>query len=372
MKREDYEAHLRAWEEYRNPGSTHAEAPRLRQPGEPRMGSSSSFVDDALLDDPERDRFREQLKKHDRLRKEAHKRTSSEERYPETLRSCLWDGEDVEGYPGTKRESIGPKRTSIPKHESRVLASSNATTDEGTMKCHGKARAPLSTDGHVVDSERRRSKLSVPSAFIHIADYGGVIGKTVFRLAQDQGYLFLTSSRHSRVKEGWEKAKIKAIKENHKFVRKCRKEKAARDAATLASVQILDPRPGSAHGMSSSWSAVRCPKDRKPSASSRTRPQASPIRTTPDAPSVRPAGPKDTKRERKTPDQRPGLVHRSRLSAYTPENKITPSVSRPSSHRESKSRKERLQASVADEMDSLLLEVGPETELPSLRREDAA
>jgi len=372
MKREDYEAHLREWEEYRNPGSTHAEAPRLRQPGEPRMGSSRSFVDDALLDDPERDRFREQLKKHDRLRKEAHKRTLSEERYPETLRSCLWDEEDVEQYPGTKRESIGPKRTSIPKQESRVLTSSNATTDEEAMKCHGKARAPLSTDGHVVDSERRRSKLSVPLAFIHIADYGEVNDKTRFRLSQDQGYLFLTSSRHRRVKEGWEKARIKAIKENHKFLQECRKEKAASDAATLASAQTLDPRPGIAHGTSSSRSDASHPKDRKPSASSRTHPQASPIRSTPDAPSVRPAGPKHTNRERKAPDQHPSLVHRSRLSAYNPENNITPSVSRPSSHCESKSRKERLQASVADEMDSLLMEAGPETEPLSLRREDVA
>ena len=240
------------------------------------------------------------------------------------------------------------------------------------MKCHGKARAPPATDRHVFDSEGRRSKLPVPLVSIPIADYGGVIGKTRFRLSQNQGYLFVTPNRHGRVEEERERANIKAIKANHKFLQKRRKEKAARDAATLASVQTLGPRPGIAHGMRNSRSDASHPKDRKPSASSRTRPQASPIRTTPDAPSVRPAEPKHTKRERKAPDQRPILVQRSWLSNYMSENKITPSVPQPSSHSGSKSRYERPYASVADEMDSVLMEVGPETEPLPLRREDAS
>ena len=163
MNREAYEAHLREWEEYRNPGSTHAEASRRRQPVEPRTGSSRrSLVGDALLDDSERDRVREQLKRHDRLRNKAHERTTSEERYPETLLRTLWDEEDVERYFGTQRESIGSKRKSIPKQESRILTAGNATYHEEAMKRHGKAQAPLPTDRHVVDSEGRRSKLSVP------------------------------------------------------------------------------------------------------------------------------------------------------------------------------------------------------------------
>jgi len=362
MNREAYETHLRAWEEYRNPGSTHAEAPRRRQPVEPRTGSSRrSLVGDALLDDPERDRVREQLKRHDRLRNKTHERTTSEERYPETLRRTLWDEEDVERYLGTQRESIGSKRKSIPKQESRVLTSSKATTDEETMKCHGKARAPLSTDRHAVDRERDRSKLSVPLVLTHIADYVEDSNKD---FDSRQSYARPTSIDLYRKEE---ERKREEIKENHRRLCKLRKEA---DAAALASVQTPNPQPTVSNDKNSSRRPTHSTRAHKPSVSAHTRAQPSPAISTLD--DRLESMPKHTKRERKPPDQRPILVQHSWLSNYLSENKITPSAPRPSSHSGSKNRHERPYASVADEMDSLLMEVGPETEPLPLRREDAA
>lgn len=245
------------------------------------------------------------------------------------------------------------------------------------MKRHAKARARLSTDRHVVDGECHRSKLSVPLLSLHIADYGEGSYRTFFRLAQDLGYFFLTPSHHGREEEKRERARIKAIKGNHKILQKHRQKKAARDAATLASVQTLDAKPGIAHGMSSSRSTVHHPKDRKPSASSLPRAQVWPIRFTPDAPSIRPAGPDHTTRERKTVVERSPLIPYSRRPDYTLEVKIievkiTLNGPGPSSHRGNDSRNELHSVEGACQTDLLLLKADPRIDGSFLRREDAA
>jgi len=168
-----------------------------------------------------------------------------------------------------------------------------------------------------------------------------------------------------------EERKREDIQESHrKWYEDCRK-KAARDAAALGSVQISGPQPIIANGMSSSRSAAGHPKDNKASASSRTRPQISPTKSTPDAPSVRSAGLDHTTRERKTVvDQSPSIYYSRRLD-YNSEDSTTPSGSRPCSHCGNKSRKPHY-IDAACQPDASLTAAGSVNKQPSLSREDVA
>jgi len=183
-----------------------------------------------------------------------------------------------------------------------------------------------------------------------------------------QSYAHRTSRDFHREEE---ERKREEIQKNHrKWYEDCR-EKAVRDAAALASVQTSRPQPKIANGMSSSRSDASHPKDRKPSASSRTRTQASSIRSTPDALSARSAGQDHATRERKTVVEQPPSIYYSRRLDYNSKDSTTPSGSRPSSHRGNKSRKPHY-IDVACQPDAPLTAAGSVNKQPSLSREDVA
>ena len=151
-----------------------------------------------------------------------------------------------------------------------------------------------------------------------------------------QSYAHRTSRDFQREEE---EGKRQEIQENHrKWYEDCR-QKTVHDAAALASVQTSRPRPIIANGMSSARTAASHSKDRKPSASSRTRPRVSPIKSTQDALRVRSAEAGHTTRERKTVVEQSPSIYYSRRLDYNFEDSTTPSGSRPCSHCGNKNRK---------------------------------
>jgi len=182
-------------------------------------------------------------------------------------------------------------------------------------------------------SSSTRTQPSPTSSTSHVSRHQGEDSHNNFDPRQSHAH---DTTRGSYSEE--EKRNRKEIKENHRRLCKSRKEKAARDATALGSVQISRPRPIIASDMSSSRSAASHSKDRKPSASSRTRLQVSPIKSTPDALSGRSAGLDHATREHETLVRQRPVVYYPHRPSYTHEAKITRSHSQSSSHRGTRSR----------------------------------
>jgi len=215
-------------------------------------------------------------------------------------------------------------------------------------------------------SSATRTQASSTSSTLHVSRDQGEDSHKIF----DSGRSYTHRTTRGLYKEE-EERKREEIKENYRKSCKDRREKAARDAAAFGSVQTSRPQPNIANGMSSSRSDASHPKDHKPSASSRTRPQVSPIKSTPDALSVRSAGPNHATRERKPVVEQSPLIYYSRRPDYNPKDSITPSGSRPCSHCGNKSRKPHY-VDAACQPDASLTAAGSAKKQPSLSREDVA
>ena len=216
-------------------------------------------------------------------------------------------------------------------------------------------------------SSSTRTQASPTSSTSHVSGDQGEDSQKNFDSRQTHAH---RTSRDFHREE--EEKKREEIQENHrKWYEDCR-EKAARDTAALASIQTSRPQSTIANGMSCSRSAASHPKDRKPSASSSTRPRVSPINSTPDALSVRSAGPDHTTGEHETLVRQRPVVHCPRRPNFTHEATINRSDSRSSSHRGTRNRNGHRYVDCACQADASLTKVGIAIEQLYLRKEDVA
>jgi len=170
MTSEAYKAFLRDNEAYPNPWSTHAEVPRLRQPVEPRTGSSRrSFFDDALKDRSKSDRLRasrpslDSATHHDRGRRNTDKQAYVEEEDPETGALHCWEPESNKTSVHGRAEGTGKTIVLGPKQGNRILSPESVTRNKDARKGHERDQVSRETERRIVDGERHRGKLFVPS-----------------------------------------------------------------------------------------------------------------------------------------------------------------------------------------------------------------